>query len=430
MIIDFSVRNFGSIKDEVTLSFEATNSKELEDYYILEPKKGLRLLKIGLLYGANGSGKTTVISALNFLRSLAMKPSDDSTTALDFEPFLFDEDTPNLNTVFKLNFIQEETKYYYEVELNRRVIVSEILKKGRSLIYSRHTDEKNQLSTLKFGSKTATAINKNNKIKIDANTIINRTVIGAFIKINVEFTEVQKVSNWFKDTLRPLVLPKTNLYSYISSKLGSEIDKKSVIKSLQKADLKITDITERDSEKTSERLFNILKDKLDVAEDVLYKMKKEGKLNAKELIFTHSVGNDKSYELPYKKESAGTQRYYQFSGLIDLMSKNEAIFCIDELESSLHPDLFKHFLLTFLTTVNKSQLIATTHNRELLISKDILRSDAIWFVDKKDDGSTDLYSLADFDTSIIRETSSIYNAYKIGKLGAKPNVNDSYLKNN
>jgi hypothetical protein len=61
------------------------------------------------------------------------------------------------------------------------------------------------------------------------------------------------------------------------------------------------------------------------------------------------------------------------------------------------------------------------------MERDIFRNDVIWFTEQKGDGSTDLYSLTDFDSSVIRNTSSIYNAYKIGKLGARPDLNDYYI---
>ena len=66
MIIDFSITNFGPIKNKVCLSFEADEDSKLEDYYVMEPIPGMRLLKIALLYGANASGKTTLIEALDF----------------------------------------------------------------------------------------------------------------------------------------------------------------------------------------------------------------------------------------------------------------------------------------------------------------------------------------------------------------------------
>ena len=93
----------------------------------------------------------------------------------------------------------------------------------------------------------------------------------------------------------------------------------------------------------------------------------------------------------------------------------------------MHPDLLKHFLLIFLANAKESQLIFTTHSRELLLEKDILRFDTVYFTEKKEDGSTDLFSLSDFDSNIIRKESSVYNIYKNGKLGANPNLKNYFL---
>ena len=109
------------------------------------------------------------------------------------------------------------------------------------------------------------------------------------------------------------------------------------------------------------------------------------------------------------------------------MIRNSVAFPIDELEASLHPELYIHFLLSFLINSNKSQIIATTHNREILDSKDIFRNDVIWFADKSETCATELYSLSDFDSSIVRDTSNIFNAYKSGKLGGTPNLGDYYI---
>jgi len=138
------------------------------------------------------------------------------------------------------------------------------------------------------------------------------------------------------------------------------------------------------------------------------------------------------YQLGYEMEGClylklprrigrGTQRYYGLSGYRSL------VVLIDELKSSLHPDLLKHFLISFLQNSKKSQLIASTHYRELLMEKDILRNDVIWFAEKREDGSTDLFSLADFDSSVVRNTSSVYLAYKIGKLGAVTALKDAFI---
>lgn len=87
MIINFSVQNFSSIKDKQTLCFEADNSTHLEKHYIIHTESGKRLLKLGLIYGANASGKTNILKALDFLRNLVLKPVDKKTTPLNLEPF-------------------------------------------------------------------------------------------------------------------------------------------------------------------------------------------------------------------------------------------------------------------------------------------------------------------------------------------------------
>jgi AAA15 family ATPase/GTPase len=146
----------------------------------------------------------------------------------------------------------------------------------------------------------------------------------------------------------------------------------------------------------------------------------------REIVFEHKI-NDKKYNLPMEKESEGTRRYYGFAGLLALLIKDSITLPIDELEASLHPDLYIHFILSFLINSEKSQIIATTHNREILNNKDIFRNDSIWFTDKSENCSTELYSLIDFDTSVIRDTSNILNAYKSGKLKGNPNLGDYYI---
>jgi len=221
-----------------------------------------------------------------------------------------------------------------------------------------------------------------------------------------------------------MISPKIDLKNYVSDRIESgEINKNNVISILNKADINISNIKIDPldieiQEKDLEQIFSFKSNKqfIDRINETLKKRRK--------IVFQHQVEEGKKYLLSYNEESAGTQRYYQLGGFLDLIIRNESILPIDELESSLHPDLLKFFILVFLVNSKNSQIIATTHTRELLMERDILRNDAIWFTDKKTDGSTDLYSLADFDSSVVRNASSIYNAYKIGKLGAKPNLFD------
>ncbi|MFT5648264.1 MAG: AAA15 family ATPase/GTPase [Aureispira sp.] len=432
MIINFSIKNFSSIKEEVLLTFEADNLKELDEYYLIEPIKGLKLLKLGLIFGPNASGKTTILKALDFIRNLVLNPLERKTEVFEFKPFLFDEKTVSENTFFSLEFIQNGVRYLHEIEFNKEAIVNEKLyffNPNKALVYNRATDLDKKLSAIKFGSKIT--INKNHKGTLEANTLWNNSVLGGYIKTNFDSHELQEVISWYKEVLQPLITPKTDLYYSISKKIEEEIiDKKTVLEFLSKADFKISDIViKKEKFLLTREFFNDIMANPLLSDNVVNNTK-TGEPEMKKVYFQHTINNqgkNSNYTLSYEEESQGTQRYYQFSGLLELMLNNPIIFSIDELESSLHPDLLEHFLLSFLTNTKTAQIIATTHHRELLMKRDIFRNDVIWFTEKKADGGTDLYPLTDFDSSVVRNTSSIYNAYKIGKLGATPNLRDVYM---
>lgn len=429
MIVNFSIQNFGPIKEKQTLSFEADKSSQLEDYYVIQTN-GLRLLKLGLIYGANASGKTTILNALEFLRDLVLEPEEKKTEPLEFKPFLLDKISTNLNTIISIEFIQNEIRYFYEVEFNQKAIIKEILNHynpTKSNVFKRTTDIDNQFTQISFGSKIKK--DKTFEKTLESNTLWNNTVLGGFLKTNINSKELKDATDWFSKYLKPLILTKTELDGYVTSRINnSEITKDDVVNILKKADFNISNILiEEEEEDIPDGLIEFLEKRVKASSDKLDEIKNRGKITSIKLEFEHLV-NHKKYTLPFDSESQGTKRYYGFAGILSLLIKNSVAFPIDELEASLHPDLFVHFLLSFLVNSKKSQIIATTHNREILNNKDIFRNDAIWFTDKNENCETELYSLTDFDSSVIRDTSNIYNAYKIGKLGGVPNLGDYYIE--
>ena len=404
MIINFSVENFGSIKDKQTLSFLANKSDHLEDYYIIEPIKGLRLNKLALIYGANASGKTTILKALDFLRKICTEPFDKKTEKFDFEPFLFDEDTPNQNTKFELEFVQNGIRYFYEVELNKNCIVKEKLynfNPNKALVFERTTDEQKELTSVKFGSKIAKR--ESLEENLETFTLWNNTILGGFLKGNIDFFELKNASDWFVDVMLRLILPNEDLSDVFLSTLNeNEEYLKVFLTFFKKSD------------------FNIKSLKFENKKLIT-------KLNKENIEIIHIVNNNE-YILKFDKESLGTQKYFTLVGLLIFAIFSDVILYIDELESSLHPDLYIHFLMFYIVnSKSESQLIATTHNREILNNRDIFRDDAIWFTDKNEDSATELYSLADFDSSVVRDTTNVLNAYKSGKLGGVPNLGDYYI---
>ena len=400
MIVNFSIQNFGSIKDKQTLSFEADTSEHLEDAYVVHTA-GKRLLKLALIYGANASGKTTVLKALDFLRDLVVNPKEKKTDILDFSPYLFDANTPEQPTELTIEFVYEGGCYHYEVAFMRQAVILEALYRDapeKTLVYKRTTDIEEQLTKISFGDKIT--LDKSAQQVLELNTLWNNTVLGGFLKTNINLEEFRQVTDWFWNGLKPMVVPQTELGRYVTDKIDEKkIAKEEVLEILKKADFNISDII---IERRKDPIWEI---------------------DSINLFSEHTVNNI-SYKLPMEQESEGTKRFYGFAGLLALLIKSSTIFPIDELESSLHPDLYTHFLLSFLQNAKQSQLIATTHNRELLGDRDIFRDDVIWFTDKGKDCATELYSLADFDTATIK---NILNAYKIGKFSGVPRLSDTFI---
>lgn len=411
-----------------TLSFEADKSDHLEDYYII-PKNGLRLLKLGLIYGANASGKTTILKALQFLRNIVLEPEAKKTEQFDFKPFLFDIVSQKQNSTLSIEFIQNDKRYYYEVEFNQHAIVNETLNHynpTKANVFKRTTDLEKQFTKITFGSTIKR--DKTFEKTLESNTLWNNTVLGGFLKTNIELKELKDATDWFSTYLKPLVYTGTQLDAYVTAQIDkSEIKKTDVVRILKKADFNISDILMHEEETDiPDGLLDFLEKQIKESSEAVTKLKNKGKITSVNLEFEHTINNQK-YNLPFDLESQGTKRYYGFAGILSLLLKGSIAFPIDELEASLHPDLYIHFLLSFLMNSKNSQIIATTHNREILNNKDIFRNDAIWFTDKTEHSSTELFSLSDFDSSVIRDTSNIYNAYKIGKLGAVPNLGDYFI---
>ncbi len=406
MIINFSVQNFGSIKERQTLSFEADKSTHLEEHYIINAPGGLRLLKLALIYGANGSGKSTVLKALDFLLEMVMEPLGKKTDEFDFQPFLFDPHTPNENSILAIEFIQNSVKYSYEIVFSKQAIIHEQLNfynPNKANIYKRTTDLAKQLTAITFGSKIK--VDKAFEKSLEANTLWNRPVLGGFLKTNIEIKELSEVIHWFFFFAKHTVGSTTPLQNFAESLIiNKRVDKRDVLNVLKRADLNVSDIIfQKEELQQSNTITTITKTTIE-----------------------HTVDNQ-LYKLPLELESDGTQRYYGFAALLCLLIKEPCVLPIDELEASLHPELYIHFLLSFLMNAKQSQLIATTHNREILDNKDLFRNDAIWFTDKSETGATELYSLADFDTSAIRDTTNVLNAYKSGRLKGTPNLGDYYI---
>ena len=400
MLKSIKISNFKSINEEIELSFEPAIKKELDEYYFTEDN----LLKMALIYGPNASGKTNIIKAIDFLKNFIFNPPKDKEEKIKLTPFKF-TDTPKDISKFVLEFIEDSFSFIYEIHISDNQIIYENLKsKNLSLSKPRYADVFIRAKEIKWGSKIKIKTQEKDILKL--NTLPNISLLSAYLRVNLEIIEIEKVFSFFKKIL-PAIYPTTDLLGFVLEKLEKqEIKKEEIIKVLKNADFAIDDFDIEEKEPEIEFL------------EFLKNIGKEEFNNFKkiEIIFKHL----QKYQLEFKEESLGTQRFYQLAAILVIVFKNSYIIPIDEIESSLHPDLLKFFILIFLSNSKNSQLILTTHTRELLFEKDILRKDVIWFCEKKEDLSTDLFSLSDF--SEVRDNTSIYNYYKYGKFGAIPNI--------
>lgn len=145
-------------------------------------------------------------------------------------------------------------------------------------------------------------------------------------------------------------------------------------------------------------------------------------ISTEELFFTHKTPFYTG-SLSNMVESEGTNRMYGLSALLFTLIKNNQTLLCDELENSLHYDLFTHIIKTFLVNSDRAQLIFSTHSL-MLLDEVFIRRDMVYFASKNESGATEIYRAKDFG---LHKEVSILNAYRAGKLGAKPQLGSIFI---
>lgn len=423
MIHYLKIKNFRSIKEEVTLSFEATLERNLRHLYVRE-QAGLKLLRLGILYGANASGKSNILLAFNFLKDFMLRVNIDKNRNINRQPFLFDNATKNEPTCFELSFIIDESRYKYELCLDDSKVISEVLYQYKSqkpsLIFNRTF--KDGKTDVKFSDKlNLSSIAKN---KIILNCLQNTSVLAAYTTLNANETTLESITHWLKFSFKNPINSYINLTNFAFDFLmQNPFHKTEIISELQKADFNICDLAflERDMpQEAVDYLFNIAKmeNKNITKADILKTSK------TKELRFTHNIldkdGNINAFEMNYEDESDGTIRMLGFSVILKLLSVDNTFITIDEIESSMHPKLAEFLIQEFLNLNVNSQMLVATHYDGFLDEKDLIRNDVVWFTNKLKNGVSELYSLSDFKG--LNRLSSIRKSYRAGNFYAQPNL--------
>lgn len=428
MIAEFTVENFYSIRSTQKISFEPSSDSFMSDDYTYEVKDGVRLLKVGIIYGANASGKSNVLGAIEFFKMLVLrvpKGRNDTTRAV---PFLLDETSKAKTTKMSMSFYVNQLKYILSFELDKKRIYSETLTVYESIrptkLYSRSYDPDTDSSVIEFGTNLKMA--KKNQDAIAGNTINNCSVLAAFGNSNVEKTKLNDVYDYFAKQVKDVLAPGMLLSEYVKRHLDKDKDgnlKKFILNFLKASDFNIEDVTLHEEEELITPELEQLIQKAPIDDDAKSEMLKKGKITNTELTFTHRAGNG-SYELSEEYESNGTMRFLGMAVILNFLLKKNQFVPIDEVETSIHYELLSYFIKVFLANSNQtSQMLLTTHDINLL-NEEFIRRDTIWFTDKDEQGETNVVRLSALG---LHKNLSPYNAYKQGKLVKLPFLGSQYF---
>ncbi len=419
MLVEFSVANFRSFKDRVTLSMEATHltsnpaNKDVDQNNVFEIN-GLRLLKSAAIYGANASGKSNLAKALSFMKWFILSSSRETQTIDDIPVDLFklSTDSQKEPSILEIVFLLDEKLYRYGFTVNSESVMSEWL-------YYIPSQRETKLF-VREGEDFDIAK------KFEAEGVQNRTRHNSlFLSVAAQFnvSVAEHILEWMKQHLNIISGLEDDAYGgfTISCLLNdrNKDRKKAILRLIKQLDLGIGDVSI---------------DKIPVTPEVRNSLPSELKRflvdsreapNLVSVATKHPVFNregERVTDIEFSledQESEGTQKIFSLSGpLVDTLG-NGKILVVDEFDARLHPLISRSIIELFnspKTNPNNAQLIFMTHDSNLL-TKHLFRRDQIWFTEKDRYGATDLYSLAEYK---VRNDASFERDYIKGRYGAIP----------
>lgn len=419
MLLEYRFKNYKSFKDENIFSMIGVRSfKEHEPDNVIQ-LENTKILKTAVIYGNNASGKSNFVSGFQSMKRIVKASFRDALlekeNPLHIEKFLLNTETEKAPSIFEVVFIYENIRYRYGFEIVKNKI-------AREWLY--YTSKKETPLFIRENDKYV--INKTSfreGINLDTKTRENVLFLSLVAQFNG--TVSNKIINWFDkiNFISGIHDMSYGLYTIQKLKNDSKFNK---WLSLLLKHLEISNISIEEVDFSVDEMDNVIKDVKDEKLKKFFSALQQLKDNSKKIqISTWHRKYDKNNLLvdtvPFDfdtQESEGTKKFVNLLGPWFDTLLNGKILVVDELDSRLHTQLTKRLIELFHKYNNKSaQLIFTSHDVNLL-DKDIFRRDQIWFVEKDQFGVSHLYSLADFKTEKVRNTSSFARNYLNGKYGA------------
>jgi len=378
-----------SYKDEAVLNLTGVKAfKELAKTNIIKTDKGFDLLKSSAIFGSNAGGKSNLILAVDFMEELIRNSfadslkKDEDKKRTDYY-FKLSTETENDPTSFEISFLLKDIIYRYGFEIKGYEIISEWLfkKKETEIFLFKRKGQKFTINEKNFteGKKYKNDVNSNVLFLsyLAQNNAKQASIIfEGFSNLNV-INGLDE--DYYKNATQTLLnFPQFKTWLNLAVRF-----------------LEISTI-----ESTKEKSIISYHNKFD-----------------NNNVIIDSVAFDFEAD-----ESAGTKKIiYLLGALYDTLVHGKTLF-IDELDAKLHPNLSKKILDFFHRfNLNNAQFVFTAHD-SILLDKDLLRRDQIWFVDRNKFGSSQLYSMSDFDASVVRNTSDFKKKYLDSVFGAAETI--------
>ena len=381
-----------------------------------------RVNKLAVIYGANASGKSNMLMAIqNVFEILFLPRTNRQKPVVSRRPFAL---SPKEPTRMFVSFYANHIRYDYGVSYINDYIIDELLewypKGSKSLFYERHYVSQESQSSIKFG----TSLNISSKTK-DAflqNTLNNHSVLACFGKnsFGEDAKQLAELYSWIASYMHEINSQKGLLEKRMKSIEAKEEAKRFYLQLLQKADFNIVDFyTETLTEKIQKPGFFVFDNEVHVSEDRMIQLERV------KVYFVCQAGEDR-FTLSYDEQSEGTKKFLSnLSALYSAITENH-VFLIDEIDSELHDDLLLYYLNIFIMNSNESQLIFTSQETSLL-NEDLLNThrDFVFFAEKNRDGAYSEYTRA--DEYGLHKNLSLYKSYRNGRLGAIPQLGSPIL---
>ena len=415
MLIYFKVANYKSIKEAVTLNFNATSISEHTDSNVISHEK-LSLIKSILLYGHNASGKSKLLDAIVYFKWFINNSATEkqSNELIDVEPFELNEVNAKRPSFFEMSFVIGKLKYRYGFEADKESIRKEWLLESKATkeypVFLR-INQKIEVDYKRFG----------NSEDLEKRTRKNALFLSVASQWNV--SKAQKIDEWIKSIFTVHGMEDNEYRKFTIDLLKDKKYAKLINSFIKKADLGINSIDVVDIPIKVEDIIKRVPDEL---KDFFKKGFKER--SEKAVFGIHNKYNDNNEvvgNVPLlldKSESEGTKKYFNIIGLLITALLENRVVVIDEFDARLHTLLTKAILKLFNSSIIKSnaQLIVASHDTALL-DREILRRDQIYFIEKNIYGASSAVSLVEYKP---RKDSPYDKNYLEGKYGAIPFIED------